>query len=160
MAEEKKKEQERKAAEKKATAQRKTTPAMKGGRKGGERKPVAAKKAQPTQTPSVAPHTSSWNTKPTHRKLESEFVSPDEESSDESEENESENSNEDEEACFKCGSHTPPESSTEDGEDEDVAWYQCDNVNCECWYHVTCLNEPQLTSSDSWDCPICVLNKE
>ena len=80
--------------------------------------------------------TSSQQAKPTTRRFESEFMSPGEESFEESGVSETEDSgvnetedrNEDDEACLKCGNHTPPESSVEDGDDEDVVRYRCDDA--------------------------------
>ena len=62
-------------------------------------------------------------------------------------------SSEDDEACFKCGSHQPPPACT-----MEVTWFQCDNEDCQRWYHSFCLEKKEKPYRGyQWSCPICVL---
>lgn len=81
------------------------------------------------------------------------------ESEDSDSDSDTSDSDEDDEACFKCGYHDPPESADEEI-GADYTWNQCDNDNCERWYHDVCLDpEEKPTQGTEWNCPICILNK-
>ena len=58
---------------------------------------------------------------------------------------------EDDETCFKCGSHQPPPACT-----MEVTWFECDNKDCQRWYHSFCLeNKEKPYRGYQWSCPIC-----
>ena len=163
-AEKKKEEMQRKREErqKKAEERKKSMEEKKGS---GRQKKQATKKGGECSTPSRVRE----SVRKSKRKLEDDFVTlgdSDSQDSDEDssniedtdeearEEREVESEEEDDEACFKCGSHEPP-SDCED----DVSWFQCDNENCERWYHSFCLQKKEKPHRGyQWSCPICVAN--